>query len=121
MAVLFKNKSKYFIDSSSNLISFEESMNFKELPNVFGDNAEEKFINFLRQLESNNFATSKIKNFYFFQIDRWDLQLMDDKIIKFPFNNVDRAIKKSVELLKRKDFENYKIIDLRIDGKIIVE
>ena len=33
----------------------------------------------------------------------------------------DEAIKKSIELLKRKDFENYKIIDLRIDGKIIVE
>ena len=31
------------------------------------------------------------------------------------------AIKKSVELLNRKDFENYNIIDLRVYGKIIVE
>ena len=28
---------------------------------------------------------------------------------------------KSIKLLSRKDFQNYKIIDLRIDGKIIVE
>ena len=31
------------------------------------------------------------------------------------------AIKKSIELLKREDFKNYNIIDLRVDGKIIVE
>ena len=31
------------------------------------------------------------------------------------------VIKKSMELLDRKDFENYNIIDLRIHGKIVVE
>ena len=62
-----------------------------------------------------------MKKFYFFQIGRWDLELTNDKIIKFPYNNIEDAVKKSIELLDRKDFENYNIIDLRIDGKIIVE
>ena len=44
-----------------------------------------------------------------------------NKTIKFPHNNVDEAIRKSIELLNRKDFENYNIIDLRVNGKIIVE
>ena len=61
-----------------------------------------------------------MKKFYFFQIGRWDLQLANDRIIKLPNNNIKDAIKKSIELLDRKDFENYNIIDLRIDGKIIV-
>ena len=61
------------------------------------------------------------KNFIFFQIERWDLQLANDIIIKFSHNNIEDAIKKSIELLDHKDFENYNIIDLRIDGKIIVE
>jgi len=61
------------------------------------------------------------KFFYFFKIGRWDIQLTNDKIIKFPHNNIEDAVKKSIELLDRKDFENYNIIDLRIDGKIIVE
>ena len=78
-------------------------------------------MNFFNQLENNHFPNRKIKNFYYFQIGRWDLQLLNDKIIKFPHNNVDDAIKKSIELLNRKDFENYNIIDLRVDGKIIVE
>ena len=62
-----------------------------------------------------------IKKFYFFQIGRWDLQFANDKIIKLPHDNVEDAIKKSIELLNRKDFQNYNIIDLRVDGKIIVE
>ena len=35
--------------------------------------------------------------------------------------NTDDAIIKSIELLDHKDFKNYNVIDLRVDGKIIVE
>ena len=43
------------------------------------------------------------------------------KSIKLPNNNMENAIKESVKLLDRDDFKNYNIIDLRVDGKIIVE
>ena len=119
VAILFKDKTKYILDSSSNLISFKSD--FDKLPNIFGEGAEDHFIFFLSQLENNNFPKDKIKNFYYFQIGRWDLQLINSKIIKYPGNNTEDAIKKSIKLLKRKDFENYNIIDLRIEGKIIVE
>ena len=121
IAILFKNKVKYLLDSSSNLISFEDDMNFNQLPSIFGEGAENNFIYFFNQLENNNFPNKTIKNFYYFQIGRWDLQLANNKIIKFPHNNINEAIKKSIELLDSKDFKNYNIIDLRIDGKIIVE
>ena len=121
VAILFKNKVKYLLDSSSNLISFENNINFNKLPSVFGKEAENNFIYFFNQLKKNNFPNKKIKNFYYFQIGRWDLELLDNKIIKFPYNNTDDAIIKSIELLDHKDFKNYNIIDLRVDGKIIVE
>ncbi len=120
-AIIFKNKAKYLLDSSSNLISLEGNSNFDELPNIFGEGAKDNFIHFLNQLKKNNFPSNKIKNFYYFQIGRWDLQLLNDKIIKLPHNNIDAAIIKSVELLNREDFKNYNIIDLRVDGRIIVE
>jgi len=121
VAILFKENSKYLLDSSSNLIPFNKNMLFDDLPSIFGARAEQDFINFFNQLENNNFPTKDIKKFYFFQIGRWDLQLANNKIIKFPHNNIEDAIKKSIELLGRRDFEDYNIIDLRIDGKIIVE
>ena len=121
VAILYKNKAKYLLDSSSNLIFFENNMNFNQLPSVFGIGAENNFVYFFNQLENNNFPINDIKKFYFFQIGRWNLQLANDKIIKLPHDNIEDAIKKSIELLNRKDFQNYNIIDLRVDGKIIVE
>ena len=92
-----------------------------DFPNVFGEGAEQDFINFYNQLENNNFPKHRVKNFYYFKIGRWDLQLLNDQIIKFPASKITGAIQQSVELLARKDFENYNVIDLRIHGKIVVE
>ena len=121
VAILYKNKKKYLLDSSSNLIPFEKNIDFNQLPNIFGDEAENYFMDFFNQLESNNFPIKNISNFYFFKIGRWNLELSNGKIIKFPPKNLKTAIQKSIELLVREDFKNYNIIDLRIDGKIIVE
>ena len=121
VAIIFKNKVKYLLDSSSNLISYEDSANFNELPSVFGEDSEKNFMSFLNKLRKNNFPTKQINNFYYFHIGRWDIQFFKNKIIKFPHNNIDEAIIKAIELLNREDFKKYNIIDLRVDGKIIVE
>ena len=121
VGILFKDKTQYLLDSSSNLIEIDKKKVLAKLPNIIGDNAEKNIINFLEQLETNKFPTNNIKNFYYFKIGRWDLQLSDNRTIKFPYNVNSKVIKKTIELLSRKDFQNYKVIDLRIDGKIIVE
>ena len=121
VAILFKKNNKYLLDSSSNLITFNENMFIEGFPSVFGEGAEQDFINFYNQLEKNNFPKQRVKNFYYFQIGRWDLQFFNDQIIKFPPNKTTEAIQQSVELLTRKDFKNYNIVDLRIHGKIVVE
>ena len=121
VAILFKENTKYLLDSSSNLITFTEKMSFDSLPSIFGEGAEKDFINFFNQLGNNNFPKQRVKNFYYFQIGRWDLELLNNQIIKFPASKIPEAIQQSVELLARKDFGNYNIIDLRIHGKIVVE
>ena len=121
LGILFKDKTKYLLDSLSNLIELDEDMNFAELPSIIGDESENNFVYFINQLKNNKFPIKKIENFYYFRIGRWDLQLLDNRIIKLPYNVNSEIIKKSIELLDRKDFLNYKIIDLRLDGKIIVE
>jgi len=121
VGILFKDKKQYLLDNSSNLIEMGKTMDFTGLPIIIGDDAEKNIINFLDQLEKNNFPTKNIKNFFYFQIGRWDLELSDTRLIKFPYNVNSSIIKKTIDLLSRKDFQKYKIIDLRIDGKIIVE
>ena len=46
VANLLKNKVKYILDSSSNLILFENNLNFNKLPYIFGVDAENNFVNF---------------------------------------------------------------------------
>jgi len=122
LAILIKKEKKYLIDSESRLIPFNKNiMPFNNLPNIFGEDAESHFNDFLQNLKKNNFPYKKIKNYFYYQSGRWDIKLLNDKTIKFPINEVTKSIKESIELLKRPDFAEYNIIDLRVSGGVIVE
>ena len=121
IAILFKKDDKYILDSLSQLVPFNKNMFINDFPSVFGEEAELYFINFVGQLEDNSFPKQKIKNYYYFKIGRWDIQLINNQIIKFPEKKITEAIKQSIELLNDKNFINYDVIDLRIRGKIVVE
>ena len=62
-----------------------------------------------------------INNYYYFQINRWDLYLKNNIVVKLPAENVEQAILLVKKLIKKKEFLNSKIIDLRIKEKIIVK
>ena len=121
IAILNKKNKKFIVMESSKLIPFTETKPFKNLPTVFGEESEIHLVDFLKNLQNAEFPIARIKNFYFFKIGRWDIQLKNDQIIKFPFKNVIESINQSIKLMYRKDFTKYKIIDLRISGKIITE
>jgi len=121
IAILYKKNTKYIIDSLSNLISYDKKIVLKDLPGVFGESSNLDFINFFDLLKNNDFPNEKIKNFYYFQIGRWDLELSNNQLIKFPPDKIKEAIKQSIELLNRDDFKNYNVIDLRMHGNIVVE
>ena len=112
---------KFIIDSISNLHVIKESNLINDLPHIFGEDAEIDFVRFYNLLKENNFPRKKVKNLYYFRIGRWDIELINGQIIKFPKNKIVQSIKQSIELLNRKDFEKYNTIDLRINDKIIVE
>ena len=80
-----------------------------------------QFGRIIKILKENNFPTQKIKNYYYFQIGRWDVELNNNKLLKFPKEKIDSAVLQSINLLDREDFKNYNTIDFRIYGKIIVE
>ena len=121
LAIFFKDDKKYFLDNSSKLIPFNNKIESSNLPNLFGKNAENKFIFFFDEIKKSNFLKSKIENYFYHQIGRWDIELFDGKIIKYPADKVAEAIAKSINLLNREDFANYNVIDLRVSGGVIVE
>ena len=122
IAILFKNNEYFLIDDASNLIPIKKnSATSYDYPNIFGKDSEKHFLNFFNLLKESNFPTSRIKNYYYFQIGRWDLQLESALLIKLPNDKTKSAVEKSIKLLNQKDFTNYEVIDLRINDRIIVQ
>jgi cell division protein FtsQ len=120
IAIVFKNNKKYLLDNLSNLISYKK-ISEDYYPNIFGESAEYNFANFFSKLKEAEFPYEMVKNYYYFQIGRWDLELINGKIIKLPANKTKKAFHLAIELLEHENFKNYNIIDLRIEGKVIVE
>jgi len=122
IAILLKNNEYFLLDSRSNLIAIsKDSVADNNYPYIFGKNSEKYFLNLFNLLKESNFPISKVKNYYYFQIGRWDLQLENSLLIKLPNDKTKLAVKKSIELLSQDDFKNYEVIDLRINGRIIVK
>ena len=122
IAILFKNNEYFLIDDASNLIPIKKnSVTSYDYPNIFGKDSEKHFLNFFNLLKESNFPTSRIKNYYYFQIGRWDLQLESALLIKLPNEKTKSAVEESIKLLNQKDFTNYEVIDLRINDRIIVQ
>ena len=55
IGIIFKNEKKYFLDSLSKLIVFDENLNNENLPSIFGEDAENNFLKFSKLLKENNF------------------------------------------------------------------
>ena len=121
IAVINKKGANFIVMLSSKIIPQNENMAFNDLPSVFGNDSEKHLPNLINILNLKKFPINEIKSYYFFQIGRWDIQLTNEQIIKLPYKNVEESIVQIIKLLKRKDFKKYKVIDLRISGKIITE
>ncbi len=122
VAIILKNNEYFLLDSSSNLITIKrDSIEINNYPHLFGKDSEIYFINFLDLLKENNFPINKIKNYYYFQIGRWDLELKNNLLIKLPDDKAKVAIKKLIKLFSHENFKNYQVIDLRINDRMIVK
>ena len=61
----------------------------------------------------------EIKNLYYFQTNRWDIELNDNLIIKLPKKNLDNSLNIAFDIFKNDNFNKLRQIDLRIKNQII--
>ena len=119
---VIKNKKKYFLtDHKKLLLTDDFNLITGTLPFIYGQNTEKYFSTFYNMLNKKNFNLKLIKNYYFFESQRWDIELKNGLIIKFPIYELEKAIEISQELIKNKNFNTLSVIDLRIKGKVITK
>jgi len=113
LAKINKKDQILYIGSNGKFIK-NNSSNY-HLPFIFGNPEVIEFFNIKEIIDKSKISYSEIKNLYFFQSKRWDLELRDNTIIKLPNNNINLALNLAVEFL-----DGNKIIDARIENQIIL-
>ena len=101
------------------LINYSDLEEYKNLPVVFGD--KENFKIFYKNLKKINFPLDLIKNYYLFELNRWDLETYSNKLIKLPSENYSKSLKNFINLNKKKNFDKYKVFDYRIKNQLILK
>ena len=92
----------------------------KDKPFIFGEAKIDEFIELRNKLKKADFDYTNIKNFYFFNSERWDLEMKNGILIKLPQKEIDKTIKIILEFLSKNNKNNISIIDARINNQIII-
>ncbi len=91
---------------------------YGNLLKVYGSSNIDQIFRLLKTLKKSSLNSKNIKSITFFKSNRFDLNL-NDKVIKFPINYNDSILEYAYKILQDNNFVDAKIIDLRIDNKII--
>ena len=119
IAILFDKGKKFYLSENIDLINFVENEKIKNLPVIFGN--EKEFKIFYKNLKRVDFPIKIIKKYYFYEAKRWDLEIIEKKIIKLPVKNYNESLENFISLISKKDFEKYKIFDYRIKNQLILK
>jgi cell division protein FtsQ len=119
IAILQYKKDKFYVSESINLINFIVLENYKNLPIVFGKkkNFKELYIN----LKKIDFPLDLIKKYYFYESNRWDLEIYQKKIIKLPTKNYIQSLEKFINFKMENNLDKYKVFDYRINNQLILK
>lgn len=108
-----------FVGSNGKLIKMESTD--KILPYIFGEFKSKKFLRFKEEVENSKFKITDFKSIFFFPSNRWDVLTVDDTLIKLSENDLSKALNIAYKVIKSDQFDNNKLIDLRISKHLIVK
>ena len=118
IAILQYNKNKFYLSEKIELIKFENLSNYQNLPYVIG--SKEDFEIFYNSLNKINFPFDQIKKYTLYESKRWDLETVNNKLIRLPAKDYIKSIKNYLNLINNNDFKKYKLFDYRINNQLIL-
>jgi len=61
-----------------------------------------------------------VKKFNYHNVNRWDLLLVNEKLIKLPPENYEESVAKFIEIYEKSSFEKFKVFDFRVKNELIL-
>ena len=114
-----KHKKKFYLGKKIDLINFRKIKKYENLPVVNGDAKSFKIL--FNNLIKINFPIEQIQSYYYFNFDRWDIELTDKKILKMPAKNYTESAINFMNIKDKANFEKYKIFDYRLKNQLILK
>ena len=117
ICVILDNGKEIFLGDNGKIL--KANQDYSNLLKVYGSSNIDQIFRLLKTLKKSSLNSKNIKSITFFKSNRFDLNLNDKKVIKFPINYNDSILEYAYKILQDNNFADTKIIDLRIDNKII--
>lgn len=121
LAIFTNDNQMYLLLEAGKIIEYKEVSDRDSLTLVYGKGAEKNFYTLHASLEELGFNKELIKKFDYFDINRWDIVLKDDKIIKLPVDGYEESLKRFLSIYKKENFSNFQVFDFRIKGQLILK
>ena len=114
-----KNKKKYYLGKKIDLIEYKKILKYENLPTVEAEPKNFKIL--FDDLTKINFPTDQIISYRHFKVNRWDIEMIDKKILKLPKNNYTKALTNFMKIKDEISFRKYKIFDYRLKDQLILK
>tara|TARA_B100002051_G_scaffold273595_1_gene312725 strand:+ start:1674 stop:2351 length:678 start_codon:yes stop_codon:yes gene_type:complete len=112
---------EYILLEEGKIIDKSENKQIRGLPLVYGKNASKNFFTFYKSLEATSFDTKLVKQFNYFDSNRWDMILKDDRLVKLPSVNYEKSLKEFLSIYTKESFKKFKVFDFRVSNELIVK
>ena len=99
----------------------EDKENSEILPYIFGEFNTEDFLTLKKNIVLSKFTFTKFKTLYFFPSNRWDILTNDNILIKLPQENILESLSLAYKMISSNELKNKNLIDLRVNGQLIVK
>ena len=119
LAQTIRDNKIFLIGSNSKFIDTKKFNNYDDLPIAFGKFTAENFISFKKILNQSDYNYNNIKEIFFYPSGRIDIKNKNNVLIKFPIQNLEKALGMASKILNSKKFNN-NIIDLRVSNQLIL-
>ena len=116
ICIILDNGKEIFLGDNGKILKVRQD--YSNLLKVYGSSNIDQIFRLLKTLKKSSLNSKNIKSITFFKSNRFDLDL-NDKVIKFPINYNDSILEYAYKILQDNNFVDAKIIDLRINNKII--
>ena len=121
IGILMDKNKQFILLEYGKSIEGRQNKNYSGLPYVYGENAKSNFFIFHKSLKDIDFKIELIKEFKYFDINRWDIVLKNGKLIRLPSVNYKESLKKFLNIYTKDNFKKFNVFDFRVKGQLILK